>query len=74
MSRNSTIDARHLWLAGLGSLVMARRQAGKTVHGLRSQAMLRAKQARNIAVDGGYIARGLAMTLQEQLQARLRRA
>lgn len=71
-SNGTAIDPRHLWLAGLGSLVATRREAGRALAFARAQGGQRARQARRLAVDAGYIARGIAMTVQEKLQARLR--
>lgn len=71
MSGTTHLDPRHLWLAGLGGLVLARRQSGKALHSARSQLSLRTAQARSLAIDTGLVARGLAMTLQEKLQDRL---
>lgn len=67
------ITLRHLWLASLGSVAIARREAanGFAKTGERLGALRR--QALSTACDAQLVARGGLMTLRERLQARLQK-
>ena len=65
---------RHLWLAALGAVVVARREAGIAAGIARDEACRVGGQAAQLASDTRDVARGLAITVQEQAGPRLAQA
>jgi hypothetical protein len=64
---------RHVWLAALGALSIARREAGAGAEAALAAAQRARQDAQRIAADARDVARGIAMTAEERLQPALSR-
>lgn len=68
------ITLRHLWLASLGSVAIARREAANGMAKASDRFGALRRQAISTACDAQLVARGGLMTLRERLQARMQQA
>lgn len=67
----SETTVRHLWLAALGAVSVARREALTAAGIAYEEALKFRRNAARVAGDVRDIARGAAMTVQEHVQARV---
>lgn len=71
---SATTTPRHLWLAGLGLVAVARREAPLVASRLAAEASVAGNRAMQFACDVRDVARGAALTLGEALEARVQGA
>ena len=64
---------RHLWLAALGAISVARREAGTALEIVLEEAGTLRRQATQFAGDARDLARGVAMTLGENVEPQVGR-
>ena len=64
---------RHVWLAGLGVLVVARREASVAANRFLSEALAAQHRGLQLACDARDIARGVVITVGEKIESRLQR-
>lgn len=71
--QDKEISLRHVWLASLGAVVVARREARNTVGNAIGEAgKLRGRAIRFVA-DAGAVARGGLLTVREQVEPKIER-
>ena len=71
--QDKEISLRHVWLASLGAVVVARREARDTVGNAIGEAgKLRFRAIRFVA-DAGAVARGRLLTMREQVEPKIER-
>lgn len=64
---------RHVWLAALGALSVARREARTGAQAALATALRARQDAQRFAADARDVARGIAMTAEERLRPVLSR-
>lgn len=65
---------RHVWLAALGAVAVARREARTAAEAALAAAQRAGRDARRLAIDVRDVARGIAITAEERLQPALSQA
>ena len=71
--QDKEISLRHVWLASLGAVVVARREARSTVGAAIDEAGKLRGRAIRFATDAGAVARGGLLTVREQVEPKIER-
>ena len=69
--QDKQLSLRHLWLASLGTVIVARREARSTAANVAGEACKLRNQAVRLASDAQAIARGGYLTVSEQAESKL---
>ena len=71
--QDKEISLRHVWLASLGAVVVARREARDTVGNAIGEAGKLRFRAIRFVSDAGAVARGRLLTMREQVEPKIER-
>ena len=71
--QDKEISLRHVWLASLGAVVVARREARSNIESAIGEAGKLRGRAIRFAADAGAVARGGLLTVREQVEPNVER-